>query len=66
LGFPTGWLFTTHKDCLLHINYTPPANFLASSPSSNEEEEADIGVDGLLFDRTAVSAGRAAPTCWPS
>jgi hypothetical protein len=20
LGFPTGWLFTTHKDSLLHIN----------------------------------------------
>jgi hypothetical protein len=22
LGFPTSWSFTTHKDCLLHINIT--------------------------------------------
>jgi hypothetical protein len=30
LGFPTGWLFTTHKDSLLHINLAPAANFLGA------------------------------------
>jgi hypothetical protein len=31
-----GWSFTTHKDLLLHINYTPAASFLVPSPSSKE------------------------------
>jgi hypothetical protein len=30
LVFPTGWLFTTHKDSLLHINLAPAANFLGA------------------------------------
>jgi hypothetical protein len=48
LGFPTGWSFTTHKDLLLHVNYTPAsilfwrhhqvaASFLAPLPETKEE-----------------------------
>jgi hypothetical protein len=35
LGFPTGWSFTTHKDCLLHINLAPAANFLGAITSQH-------------------------------
>jgi hypothetical protein len=40
LGFPTGWLFTTHKDCLLHINIT------ASKDYSHMMMEMKLTIDG--------------------
>jgi hypothetical protein len=39
LGFPTGWLSTTHKDSLLP-HQPPAANFLVLLPGIEEEEEA--------------------------
>jgi hypothetical protein len=35
LGFPTGWLFTTHKDCLLRINLAQSASFLGAIKRSS-------------------------------
>jgi hypothetical protein len=42
LGFPTGWSFITHKDCLLHVSLAPAALFLAPLPGRKEDSARGV------------------------
>jgi hypothetical protein len=56
LGFSTGWSFSTHKDLLLHVNYTPPALFWRHHRVAN----AKLAWDTIKMMRVGVDRVREA------